>query len=254
MKVIARDVRVSFGGIAALSGVDLDLSPGEIVGLVGPNGAGKTTLFNCVTGVVSPDSGYVEVNGVDVSRMRFDRRVHSGLSRTFQTPRVNVHGSVLEAVMLGFNPHVNQPLLGSFFGSRGVRRTEADLKRRATGLIEQLNISEDPEKRAGDLSLGALRLLEVARALASDPRYVLLDEPAAGIDQNEQTTLAAAIRVAAAQGVGILIVEHNVPFVAGLCGKLVALVQGKIVASGEPTSVLSDREFVKAYLGTDDGQ
>lgn len=253
MKVVARDVRVSFGGVTALTGVDLELSPGEIVGLVGPNGAGKTTLFNCVTGVVSPDSGYVEVNGIDVSRMRFDRRVHFGLSRTFQTPRVNIHGSVVEAVMLGFNPHVKQPLLGSFFGSGNVRRTEADLKRRAVNLIERLGISEDPEKRAGDLSLGALRLLEVARALASNPRYLLLDEPAAGIDRNEQATLASAIRVAAREGIGVLIVEHNVPFVAKLCEKLVALVQGKIVASGAPKAVLSDREFVKAYLGTDNG-
>lgn len=249
MKIAARDLAVRFGGITALDGVDFELNRGEIVGLIGPNGAGKTTLFNCITGVVAPNSGNVVVDGADISDHRFDLRVHLGISRTFQTPRVNAHGTVLEAVMLGFNPIVKKPLLGSFFGSRSVRKAEADMESRAHNLISELGITTDPTKRAGDLSLGALRLVEVARALAAGPHYLLLDEPAAGIDENDQGVLANVIRKAAKDGIGVLIVEHNVPFVAGLCGRLIALVHGRIAASGEPEQVLNDPHFVRAYLG-----
>lgn len=249
MKISARDIRVNFGGVVALAGVDLDINRGEIVGLLGPNGAGKTTLFNCITGVVKPSGGQVSVNGTDVSNVRLDVRVRLGLSRTFQTPRVDLHGSVLDTVMLGFTPHVKQSWLGSFFGSEQIRRQEATMRLRAIELIEELGIATDPNKRAGDLSLGTLRLLEVARALAAEPDYLLLDEPAAGMDDRDIKLLMRAIRDATERGVGVLVVEHNVPFVAELSQRLVGMVQGQVVAAGDPKAVLSDTDFVRSYIG-----
>ncbi|MFT3820987.1 MAG: ABC transporter ATP-binding protein [Rubrivivax sp.] len=249
MTIAARGIRVGFGGVQALGGVDLDVRPGEILGLLGPNGAGKTTMFNCITGVVTPSAGQVSIDGADVSRERVDERVRRGISRTFQTPRLDLDASVADAVMLGFTPQVKQSWLAQFAGMPRVRAEESDLRRRALKLIRQLRITDDPDQRAGDLSLGTLRLVEVARALAADPKYLLLDEPAAGTDEGDRERLAAAIRDAASRGLGVLLVEHNVPFVASLSDRLVAMVQGKVVAQGVPADVLADPQVTQAYIG-----
>jgi ABC-type branched-subunit amino acid transport system ATPase component len=249
MTIVAQNIHVSFGGVHALAGVDLEVGRGEIVGLLGPNGAGKTTLFNSITGVVTPRSGTVSVDGEDVSRRRVDERVRRGLSRTFQTPRLDLNASVVDAVMLGFTPRVRQSWLAQGFGSRHVRAQESELRAQAIDLIAQLRITGDPDKRAGDLSLGTLRLIEVARALAAAPNYLLLDEPAAGTDEKDRELLATAIRSAADRGLGVLLVEHNVPFVSSLSHRLVAMVQGKVVARGAPQEVLADPQVMAAYIG-----
>ncbi len=249
MSLSATGISVRFGGVQALEDVGVTVMPGRIVGLVGPNGAGKTTLFNCLTGVVQPQQGTVSLDGQDISGLQLDMRIRSGIGRTFQTPRLDVDGTVLDAVMLGAYPHSDQTMLEAFFGLRRVREQEAAAQADACRLIDDFELVADPLTRAGDLSLGRLRLLEVARAMAGKPRFLLLDEPAAGVDERDRELLAAAIRRAAAAGVGVLLVEHNVAFVAGLSDELLALVAGRIVAQGEPAAVVDDENVVAAYLG-----
>ena len=249
MNLSARGVSISFGGVVALSDVSVDVEPGRITGLVGPNGAGKTTLFNCLTGVVRPLTGEVFLEGAEISALPLHRRIQLGISRTFQTPRLDLDASVLDAVMLGFYARHTPSVAGSFFALEERRRIDAGLRARAEALIEQLELTRDPSQRAGALSLGRLRLLEVARALASDPRYLLLDEPAAGIDDRDRQLLAAALHAAAERGIAILLVEHNVGFVADLSDQMLALVRGEVVARGRPHDVVRDERVVTAYLG-----
>lgn len=249
MALAATNISVSFGGVHALKSVSVSVKPGSIVGLVGPNGAGKTTLFNCLSGVVRSKSGKVDLDGEDITRVQFDKRIRLGISRTFQTPRIDLEATVRDAVLLGFYPRVKQGFVEAFFSPPGVQRQEREMHEIADGMIEAFGLTADPATRAGDLSLGRLRMLEVARALAAKPRYLLLDEPAAGVDGHELTILASAIRKAAAQGIGVLLVEHNVGFVAGLCERMVALVQGEVLIEGTPSVVVNDERILKAYLG-----
>ncbi|MFZ5512180.1 MAG: ABC transporter ATP-binding protein [Pseudomonadota bacterium] len=254
MSFKATDITIAFGGVTALSDVSIDVAPGTITGLVGPNGAGKTTLFNCMTGVAAPEKGQVHLDEHEISGLRLDDRIRLGIARTFQTPRLDLDTSVLDAVMLGFYPRVRQTLAASFFRGRACGRTEADLRRRARRLVERFELTDNPDQPAGALSLGSLRLLEVARALASEPRYLLLDEPAAGVDDHDRALLAAAIREAAKSGIGVLLVEHNVGFVAEVSDHMVALVRGEIVAAGKPFDVVRHPQVVTAYLGGHHGR
>jgi len=245
----ASGITIAFGGVIALDNVGVEITPGTITGLVGPNGAGKTTLFNCMTGVVTPQKGEVHLDGREISDLRLDDRVGIGIARTFQTPRLDLDASVIEAVLLGFYPRIRQSLLESFLGGSATRKMEADLRQRALQLISRFELTDDPEQKAGALSLGSLRLLEVARALASEPRYLLLDEPAAGIDDHDRAVLADAIREAARRGIGVLLVEHNVGFVADVSDHMIALVRGEVVAFGKSFDVVRDERVVTAYLG-----
>ncbi|RZL65725.1 MAG: ABC transporter ATP-binding protein [Variovorax sp.] len=249
MSLSAQGISIRFGGLVALSGVGVSVDPGTVTGLVGPNGAGKTTLFNCLTGVAMPQEGKVSVDGRDISGMRIEDRIRLGISRTFQTPRLDLRASVADAVMLGFTPREPQSLLQAVLPFSRARATEARLRARAEALIDEFQLTTDPDMPAGELSLGRLRLLEVARALASEPRYLLLDEPAAGIDDVDRGLLASAIRKAAGRGLGVLLVEHNVAFVADLSDRMLALVNGRVVAQGVPSAVVSDPQVVSAYLG-----
>lgn len=252
MTLKASNITVRFGGLRALHQVGVTVEPGRVIGLVGPNGAGKTTLFNCLTGIVVPQEGKVELDGEDISDLRVDRRIRKGISRTFQTPRVDPEITVIDAVLLGFNPSLKLSIASAFFPLPGVARQEAELREKARELIRDFELVDDPETEVGNLSLGRLRLLEVARAIASSPRYLLLDEPAAGIDDRDRELLAVAIRKAAASGLGVLLVEHNVGFVADLADEMVALVGGEIAARGEPAAVVSDPAIISAYLGGQD--
>lgn len=249
MSLCATCVSIRFGGLVALRNVSISVGPGEIVGLVGPNGAGKTTLFNCLTGVVRPQEGSLQLDDKDISHLRLEHRVRMGISRTFQTPRLDLTASVAEAVMLGFYPRLREGIVDCCLPFSRARRTEEDLMTRARQLIAEFRLTDDPDQPSGELSLGHLRLLEVARALASEPRYLLLDEPAAGIDDVDRDLLAQAIHSAAVRGVGVLLVEHNVGFVAELSQRLVALVSGEVVAEGKPADVVADSRVIDAYLG-----
>ncbi|MDO8479682.1 MAG: ATP-binding cassette domain-containing protein [Candidatus Rokubacteria bacterium] len=242
-------VGVQFGGLRALEDVEISVEAGRIVGLVGPNGAGKTTLFNSITGILRPQDGRVFIDGEDISDLRPDQRVRLGIGRTFQTPRLDLDASALDAVLVGFYPTIRQGFVGAFLGLPEVRQQEARIRTQARHLIEEFELVADPHVRAGELSLARLRLLEVARALAGNPKYLLLDEPAAGLDDHDRLLLAAAIRAAAKRGIGVLLVEHNVPFVADLGEELIALVNGRVIASGRPSVVVADERVIAAYLG-----
>ncbi len=249
MSLEAQNISISFGGLKVLTDVSVQVRPGIITGLVGPNGAGKTTLFNCLTGVAHPQQGVVRLDGEDISELPLYQRIRLGVSRSFQTPRLDLDASVLDAVMMGFYSR-NKPSLPSSFASLPARRKrEKELGAQAERLIAQFELTSDPHQRSGALSLGRLRLLEVARALASSPKYLLLDEPAAGIDEHDRALLARAIRGAANHQIGILLVEHNVGFVAELSNHMVALVRGEVVATGKPHDVVRDEQVVTAYLG-----
>ncbi len=183
MAFVANNISVSFGGVQALKNVSVMVQPGSIVGLVGPNGAGKTTLFNCLSGVVRAKSGTVDLDGKDITDVQFDKRIRLGISRTFQTPRIDLEGTVRDAILLGFYPRVEQGVVEAFFSPPGVQRQEHEMQEAADRMIEIFGLTADPTTRTGDLSLGRLRMLEVARALVARPRYLLLDEPAAGGDR-----------------------------------------------------------------------
>lgn len=249
MSLEAQNVSIAFGGLKVLIDVSVRVTPGTITGLVGPNGAGKTTLFNCLTGVARPQHGVVELDGRDISSLALDQRIQLGISRTFQTPRLDLDTSVLDAVMLGFYCRNKPTLAGAFVSLPERRKLESRLRKEAEALIQLFELTNDSRQRSGALSLGRLRLLEVARALASGARYLLLDEPAAGIDEHDRELLASAIRGAAHRNVGVLLVEHNVGFVADLSDHMIALVRGEVVASGQPHDVVRDQQVVTAYLG-----
>ncbi|MBI5128310.1 MAG: ABC transporter ATP-binding protein [Rhodopseudomonas palustris] len=249
MSLEAHNISIAFGGLKVLKDVSVAVQPGVITGLVGPNGAGKTTLFNCLTGVAQPQQGVVRLDGEDISVYPLYRRIQLGVSRTFQTPRLDLDASVLDAVMMGFYSRNKPSLFGAAVSLPSRRRLERQLRAQAERLILQFELTADPYQRSGALSLGRLRLLEVARAIASSPKYLLLDEPAAGVDEHDRALLAKAIRRAAGDEIGVLLVEHNVGFIAELSDHMVAMVRGEIVAAGKPHDVVRDEQVVTAYLG-----
>ncbi|MGY4471937.1 branched-chain amino acid transport system ATP-binding protein [Bradyrhizobium sp. LB9.1b] len=249
MSFDAQNISIAFGGLKVLKDVSVSVRPGVITGLVGPNGAGKTTLFNCLTGVANPQQGTALIDGADISSFPLHQRIQLGVSRSFQTPRLDLDASVLDAVMMGFYSRNKPSWLSSFVSLPARQKRDRELRGQAERLIAQFELTADPYQRSGALSLGRLRLLEVARALASNPKYLLLDEPAAGIDEHDRALLARAIRHAAADQIGVLLVEHNVGFVANLSHHMVALVRGVIVAEGNPQDVVRDEQVVTAYLG-----
>jgi branched-chain amino acid transport system ATP-binding protein len=249
MSLDGQNISIAFGGLKVLKDVNVSVRPGIITGFVGPNGAGKTTLFNCLTGVASPQQGVVTLEGEDISSFPLHQRIRLGVSRSFQTPRLDLDASVLDAVMIGFYSRNKPSLFGSFVSLPARQKLDKELRAQAERLIEQFELTADPYQRSGALSLGRLRLLEVARALASKPKYLLLDEPAAGVDEHDRALLARAIRNAAASHIGVLLVEHNVGFVAELSHHMIALVRGEIVAEGNPRDVVRDEQVVTAYLG-----
>ena len=233
------DVTVRFGGIKALAGVSLQAPDGQVTGLIGPNGAGKTTLFDVATGLRRPRSGRVHLDGRDVTRLGPGRRAHRGLSRTFQ--RLEVFGSltVRDNVLLAAEVAVGLRHLG-----RAQRMTDDLLAR--TGLLP---VASRP---AADLPTGTARLLEVARALATRPTTLLLDEPGSGLDETETHALGDLLLDVAAQGAAVLLVEHDVDLVMRVCTAVTVLDFGAVLAHGTPAQVQADPRVQQAYLGTAD--
>ena len=227
-----RQIMVRFGGVMAVGGVDLDVQAGKITGLIGPNGAGKTTLFNVISGMQDPTAGMVSVNGVDISHESPHRRAKRGLARTFQrlelfaslTVRDNVRVAAELASLTNIDSTVNR-------------------------LLEKVGVSHLADKTAGELPTGSARLVEIARALATGPQLLLLDEPASGLDESESDRLGTLLRELTEDGLGVLLVEHDMSLVMRVCDSIYVLDLGMIIAHGTPEYIQHDPQVLQAYLG-----
>lgn len=249
MSIEIRNVTVRFGGITALSDASLTLEPGRIISVIGPNGSGKSTMFNAITGMVTPAAGTVIVDGVVADALSPSQRISLGLARTFQTPRFDPKITVEEAVLCGFYPVRKAGILASMLRLPKCAAEERHFLTRCHEILADLKLLDVKDMQMGELPMGRVRLVEVARAVANEPRYILLDEPAAGLSLDEQRMLAGEIRRLAARGVGVLLVEHNFKLVRDLAEYLMVLKQGACLIQGEPDHVASAPSFIEAYLG-----
>ena len=240
----ARGVLKRFGGLTAVDGVDIDVGAGEVVGLIGPNGSGKTTLFDCLSRVSSLDSGSIRFDGVDISRHRPHQVARLGLARTFQLIRVYRKLTVSENMELSIQ-------WGRVGTARLFGRTDPATRRRVESLLEFLLLARLRDERAGALSGGQRRLLEIGMALMSEPKLVLLDEATSGVNPTLVTEIADRLREVNANGVAILLVEHNVRFVAELCHRVVVLDRGAKLAEGTPRQVMENPAVIEAYFGAE---
>jgi branched-chain amino acid transport system ATP-binding protein len=246
----AEGISKSFMGIAALGGVSLEVVNGEILGVIGPNGAGKTTLFNVLTGLFLPDSGKIFMDERDITAMPPHRRVRLGIARTFQNLEIFRDMTVLENVLVGAHVRFRTGFLGSVASSPGKRAEEKLLKAEAMALLETLGLGDQSEEQAINLSYGNQRRVEIARALASKPGLVFLDEPAAGMNPKETQDLAELIvRLRSELGLTVVIIEHDMNLIMDISDRIVVMAEGKVLTSGAPLQVRKDPAVLEAYLG-----
>ncbi len=245
-----RDLARAFGGVRAVDGASFSVLPGEVRGLIGPNGAGKTTVINLVSGLLAPSGGAILVEGREVQGLAPHRVASSGVARTFQNIRLFLDLTALDNVLVGQHRLRHPSLPSRLLGLPASRAEERQARERAAALLERVGLAERVHERARNLSYGEQRRVEIARALASEPRLLLLDEPTAGMNPVEVQAVAALIRQVAADGRSVLLVEHNVRLVMGVCDAITVLNFGKLIAEGRPAEVARDPAVVTAYLGT----
>ncbi|WP_136806380.1 ABC transporter ATP-binding protein [Desulfosediminicola flagellatus] len=248
---------MDFGGIRALNSLDLKVSSGEIVALIGPNGAGKTTFFNCVTGIYTPTAGDVlltpsgQSKEISIKGIKPNKVTEKGLARTFQNIRLFSKMTVLENVMIGRHCRTKSFIFGAILRTSSTRREEQEIMQMSYSLLEKVGLADVANEFAENLSYGAQRRLEIARALATEPMLLLLDEPAAGMNPQETQELIALINEISDDGQAILLIEHDMKLVMTLSDRICVMDYGKKIAEGSPEEIRNNPEVIKAYLGED---
>ncbi len=241
---------IAFGGLKAVDDVSFSVNPGEIVSVIGPNGAGKTTLFNMISGVYMPKSGRVRLNGEEVTGFSPHLLARRGMSRTFQNLQIFQNMTVLENAIAGFHLREKGSVFADLLGLPASRRRSREAQAGARELLARVGLANAAELEAGNLSYGALKRLEIARALALDTKVLLLDEPAAGCNAVETEEIDHLIAEVAASGVAILLVEHDMKMVMRISNHIVVLDHGVKIAEGDPAAVARNPDVIAAYLGT----
>jgi branched-chain amino acid transport system ATP-binding protein len=244
-----KGVSIRFGGVMALDDVSLVALPAEILSIIGPNGAGKTTLFNVISGLCEPARGEIRLAGEDVTRLPSHELAKRGLSRTFQNLQIFFRMSVVDNVMAGNHLQEQVSLLSELLSLPSARRQNEVTRAKALGLLEQVGLRRRADHLAGDLAYGELKRLEIARALAMEPRVMMLDEPAAGCNAIETRELDELIRRVAQSGTAIVLVEHDMRLVMNISDRVLVLDQGRKLAEGRPSEVRSNSDVIAAYLG-----
>ena len=249
--LVINQLTKQFGGLRVLDKVSFQVTEGLIYGLIGPNGAGKTTLFNLITGILKPTCGTVLLNGKLLTGLPSHRVSQAGIGRTFQNIRIFREMTLLDNVMVGMHDHLRYGFTGTLLGLPSQLREEKRGRERARELLSWLGLNTKAASVAGSLSYGEQRKLELARALATDPKLLLVDEPAAGMNPAETEELMAEIRGISRRGYTILLIEHDMRLVMGLCQRIAVLNFGELIAEGSPEAIRRSPEVIEAYLGKD---
>jgi branched-chain amino acid transport system ATP-binding protein len=251
MLLEVRSLSRSFGGLKAVNEVSFSVQPGLIKSVIGPNGAGKTTLFNLISGMLAADSGVVRQNGKEITRLQPHRITEMGICRTFQTTKLFSRMTVLENVMVGRHPRTRAGFLSGVFNLPWTWKEEREIRERSLELLDSLGLMDTAEDLASNLPFGKQRILEIARALATEPSLLLLDEPAAGLNIYETREMADLVLKIRKWGITVLLVEHDMSLVMDISDEIVVLNYGSKVAEGKPEEIQRDPEVIRIYLGGD---
>ena len=253
--LVAKDISISFGALKAVDNFNLEINSGELIGLIGPNGAGKTTVFNILTGVYNASSGEYTLDGENVIKTSTSALVKKGLARTFKNIRLFKYLSVLDNVVAAYNFRMRYGILSGMLRFPNFWKEEKEAKEKAMSLLKIFNLDKYANMHAGNLPYGEQRKLEIARAMATEPKILLLDEPAAGMNPKETEDLMNTIKLIRDKfGIAVLLIEHDMKLVLGICERLLVLNYGQILASGDPKEVINNPKVVEAYLGKEEDE